>query len=327
MNDLVDRYLWAVSRRLPESIRADVTDELRSTITDMVEVKESENDPDTDTATRQVLLELGDPVVLARTYTGERRYVIGPAVFDDFKRVLTGILVVVAPAALVALTVVNVGLESEGLLSGLLHAALSTVTIGVHVVFWTGLAFAIADRAGVDPITGTDQNETPWHPDQLSPVPRARQIGLDDLVWGVGMPVAAIAWLLWQHFRGVLTDDQGAPVPLFHPDLWALWIPMFFALMLATALLAVMGFRVGRWTLPMTVANVLLNGVLAAYCTVLLISVDVVNPEFGEAMNEHGNVWEPQIVGTVVLASILAVCVWDSVRSVRKHWHLRRQDA
>lgn len=37
MNDLVDRYIWAVVKRLPAEQRDDVADELRATIADMLE--------------------------------------------------------------------------------------------------------------------------------------------------------------------------------------------------------------------------------------------------------------------------------------------------
>lgn len=316
MNDLIDRYLWAVSRHLPASVRTDVTDELRGTIADTVDARST---GDADAATREVLLELGDPEALARSYEAHPRYLIGPAVFDDFKRVVTAILVVVLPLVLVVMTVVNIGIEDESLPAAFLHAAVSTGMVGIQVVFWTGLVFVIIERTGADPGGETTSGAEAWDPDQLAPLPPVRQIGVPELLWGLGVAAVAIGWLPYQHVRGFVDDDEGNAVPLLDPELWSGWIPAFIALMLAAAVLEILKFRAGRWTLPLTVANAFLDAVLAAYFVVVFTRVGVENPDFAAAMAEHGDVWEPGVIGPVVLALILAVLVWDAVDGVRQH--------
>ncbi|WP_193610079.1 HAAS signaling domain-containing protein [Nocardioides lijunqiniae] len=320
--DLVERYLAAVSRRLPEAIRADVTDELRGTIADMRDAHG--DDP---AATREVLLELGDPAVLARSYDTRPRHLIDPAVFDDFVGVLRATLVTVLPIVLVAMTVVQVGIEGESLPLGLLHAALDTFTVGLHIVFWTGLAFALVERYGDEQRAPATDEQEPWSPDLLPPVPPQRQIGVSELVWGLVVVAASIAWLPWQHLRGVVDDADGDPVPLVDPALWDSWIPAFIVIMLAGGVLEVVKYRVGRWTLPLVLVNAALNAVLAAFVVVVMTVVGVENPDFAPAMLADDNVWEPRVVGTVVLATILALCAWDVVASVRQHLLLRRDAA
>lgn len=70
MNELIDRYVWAVEQRLPQAHRADVTRELRGTIADMVGGREATGGED---PVRGALRDLGDPAEFARGYRTEQR--------------------------------------------------------------------------------------------------------------------------------------------------------------------------------------------------------------------------------------------------------------
>ena len=70
---LTDRYVWTVTRHLPDDIGPDVARELRATIADAVDAR-VEAGVEPTTAEGEVLSELGDPDVLARTYGGRPAY-------------------------------------------------------------------------------------------------------------------------------------------------------------------------------------------------------------------------------------------------------------
>ena len=59
-NDLIDRYVGATLRTVPESQRSDIEAELRASIEDALEAR-MEAGVDADTAKRHVLTEMGDP--------------------------------------------------------------------------------------------------------------------------------------------------------------------------------------------------------------------------------------------------------------------------
>ena len=70
--DLVDRYIYAVTQKLPQAQRRDIADELHGLIEDMRDEraetsKTSENDIE------EVLLELGNPRELADKYRGRTK--------------------------------------------------------------------------------------------------------------------------------------------------------------------------------------------------------------------------------------------------------------
>ena len=81
MKDLVDRYLAAVSRQLPEKQRADITAELRDLLLSQFEAKEEELDrPLTLDETEALLKDFGHPMAVAGRYR-KVQYLIGPDIF------------------------------------------------------------------------------------------------------------------------------------------------------------------------------------------------------------------------------------------------------
>ncbi|HOK27788.1 MAG TPA: hypothetical protein PLI21_02040, partial [Methanomassiliicoccaceae archaeon] len=78
MMDLIERYIQAVTERLPDGTRDDVARELRANIEDMLPDEAGEED------VREVLEKLGSPSALANEYRQSKRYLIGPAMYDAY---------------------------------------------------------------------------------------------------------------------------------------------------------------------------------------------------------------------------------------------------
>ncbi len=321
MNHLIDRYVWAVSEKLPQDIRRDVADELHATISDMADAREGNPDD----ATREVLVELGDPAVLARRYGGSPRHLVGPEFYPDYVAVLKVIAASALPFVLLAQLVVSFWDPDQPLVAGLLGATWGTAQVGIHIVFWTTLTFVVLERSGVEP---KDLHGEPraWDPSALPAVPPRRQISRVDLVVGVVMLLSPIVLLWWQRFRPVFEDPTGEAIPVVNPDLWSVWIPLLFVLIAVNIGIEVWKYREGRWTLPVTVANAVINLVWVAFIMGAVLSGDVINPEFTEAMREAGNSWNPDVPGLVTVAVAILICVWDTADSVAKHLRVRRCD-
>ena len=81
MKDLVDRYLAAVSRQLPEKQRADIAAELRDLLLSQVEAKEETlGRPLALDETEALLKEFGHPMAVAGRYR-QVQYLVGPQIF------------------------------------------------------------------------------------------------------------------------------------------------------------------------------------------------------------------------------------------------------
>lgn len=92
-NELIERYLYEVTRRLPEGQRSDIEKELRSLIEDMIEER---GNGDEERIVRDVLEELGDPAKLAAKYRGDQGHLIGGEYYPVYCQVLKIVLLCVA---------------------------------------------------------------------------------------------------------------------------------------------------------------------------------------------------------------------------------------
>ncbi len=169
MNQLVDRYVYDVTRRLPESERVEVGKELKANIYDML----SDN-PDEDEI-KSVLYGLGAPYKLAEKYRQKPRYLISPAYFDEYIRVLklvlplVGILVMALGMILGAIDVVKA--ETAGFLELSIGVLTKGISMGISAAFqalvWTTVGFVIADHAGAKEASKKPE----WSVDELPELP------------------------------------------------------------------------------------------------------------------------------------------------------------
>lgn len=100
--DILKRYLHAVSRHLPMKKRTDISRELESTILDMLE--EDYGNPDsviTLDELEPVLRKIGKPSAVARRYK-EEKPLIGPELMPFFKMVLQIVLIVTFSVSLLS---------------------------------------------------------------------------------------------------------------------------------------------------------------------------------------------------------------------------------
>lgn len=319
MSDLIDRYVWAVSERLPHDIRRDVGDELRTTIADMADARGA----DDESATREVLTELGDPVQLAGKYGGSPQYLIGPRFYREWLCVLKAVAVAALPVVFLVQLVVELWDPDQAVVPGVLAAAGATLEVALHIAVWTTVLFVVAERTGAEPAQMSGGNRA-WSMDSLPAVPRKRQISGADLVVAVVLLLAPVFLVLWQRFRPAFRDAGGDPVPVLDPDLWSLWIPLLFVLVATNIGVEVWKYREGRWTLPLTVTNAVVDAAWVALVVTAVLAADLVNPGFTERLREAGNSWEPAAIGIVAVAIVVVICVWDLVDSLVKHGRVRR---
>ena len=78
--DIVERYIYDVTRRVPEKQRQDIRLELTSLIEDMCEEEGA--------TVEEVLEKLGSPAEFAKRYRDENNYIIGPDYYDNYIWVL-----------------------------------------------------------------------------------------------------------------------------------------------------------------------------------------------------------------------------------------------
>jgi hypothetical protein len=318
VNELIDRYIHQVARKLPQSSRDDVVLELRTTIDDMVEARDGNDDPD---AVRQALAELGNPRDLAARYRGEPRHLIGPDYYEPYLSVLKVVLAVALPVILGVQVLADILEERSG--PGMVGSAIwGTAMTGMLVAFWVTLVFAVIERAGMSIDEAAGRSE-PWNPDDLPELPPERSITLGDFVASVVVVALIPIALVWQHVQSAFSD-AGGPIPLLDPDLWRSWFPVLLAIVAVNLGIEIWKFRAGRWSLPLVLSNLALNVAFAGYFIALFAVEDVWNPDYVTALAaETDFVLEGSAVEPITIAVVVFISVWDVVDSVVK---CRRQD-
>ncbi|HOO28759.1 MAG TPA: hypothetical protein PLU43_09855, partial [Lachnospiraceae bacterium] len=104
-NNLTERYIYAVTRRLPAKMKEDIAKEIRTLIEDMLEERCGIISP-TEKDVRVVLTELGTPDELYQTYSGSgEKCLIGPPYYAQYLFVLKLVLLCTAFGLTVSLIV------------------------------------------------------------------------------------------------------------------------------------------------------------------------------------------------------------------------------
>ncbi len=167
-NDLIERYIYAVTKKMPKKIKDDVKLELETLIDDMLEERCKDIEP-TEKDIMVVLYELGTPSELIEKYNPDSsRFLIGGAYFQMYKFVLTIVLISVTGGLFIANLVnalsgnISILDMTLGYIGNLLSALLSAFG-------FITLLFAILEKKGVNinPTNNTIEN--------LPPVPKRNE--------------------------------------------------------------------------------------------------------------------------------------------------------
>lgn len=305
---LTERYVWVVTRHLPEEIGPDVAEELRSALAETIEAK-VEAGARPEAAEREALTELGDPDVLAREYGGMPNHLIGPAVYPDFIRLLKILMAAVPAIVFVVSAAVNLMTGGAHIGQVALDAALLALTVAVHVGFWTGVTFALVERSR--PEHERDRPLSRWGPDQLTADVPWRLYPTGQMVSQVMWTCAVGAVVVWQ-FAGV-----GQPgLQVLDPSLALVWEVVVVGLFLVEAVLAPIAWRVGRWT-PTLAALAVVANVAAAVVTLWLLGRGDLLTDLQATVGERFDLVLDQSVAVILVgAGVLLVTAWDATDAV-----------
>ncbi|KAA9149636.1 hypothetical protein F6B41_03975 [Microbacterium lushaniae] len=309
MSTLTDRYVDAAMRSVPEKQRADLAAELRASIGDQIDARLDSGAAPLQ-AERAVLTELGDPDRLAAAYIDRPLWLVGPRYYLTWWR-LTRLLWAIVPVC--AAFGVALGQTLAGAPIGQIVGTTwgTTVSVIVHIGFWTTLVFFIVERAGGG---GKDAGlVTEWTPDDL-PEPKAAGTTLADLVASLILIGVAIGAVVWDHLLGAAyVADQGW-IPFLSPRLWPWWTAGLFVLLAGQAALTVYAYARGRWTMGPVLVKLVLNVVIAVAGIGLLRRGELLNPGFWTALIPADSAdTVASIIGTLCAFGLVALTAGDTI--------------
>lgn len=141
--ELIERYIYAVTNKLPSRQRADIEQELRGLIEDMLEEQLQGREATTEDVQR-VLSELGDPREMANRYRDTKQYLIGPELFSSYLSVLK-IVIIAVSIAFAVIFCVEAFLEPRPI-AELFFDHLFGLIVGYFQAFtWVTIVFALIE--------------------------------------------------------------------------------------------------------------------------------------------------------------------------------------
>jgi hypothetical protein len=250
--ELIDAYVKEVGRHLPEKMRADLEQEIRSMIEDTLEDESREQGrPVDEVMVVDVLKRLGPPRKMAASYQPPR-YLIGPQIFPAYLYILRLVLTYVIVIGVIYIAV-SLGL-TVGQPTQVGAAITSSVGQGIqwfiNAVIWSAgivtLIFAIFQW--VAPTFKAD--EELFDPRKLKTEPDLERIKPAGLIVEIGLTLfALILFIFFPQWLGIGTLNAGhwVVVPILTPAYLA-FVPWLSVLWVMNIGLRIFLLRQGRWT-------------------------------------------------------------------------------
>jgi hypothetical protein len=231
--EIIERYVYAVTNRLPSNQREDVEKELKSLIDDMLSGRSGGEKP-TLKEVEAVLLELGEPSRLADRYRGARRYLIGPENFDTYLMLLKIVGAAVTFGLTLALVIGYIVDPPQHLLEALGHYVSTMLSALAGVFAWLTIVFALLEHYGVN--TSDLAKEKQWRPADLPQVPaKAALIRPLEPILGIVFTVLFIILLnAASQLIGIYSvgEDVVTVTPLLNREVFKLYLPYFNVLLI-----------------------------------------------------------------------------------------------
>lgn len=299
-NELIDRYVYDVTRRLPQAQRADIEKELRTLIDDMLAGRGEVKD------VTLALIELGRPAELAAKYRGTKRYLIGPQVYSVYEMVMKIVLAAVAFGMTLAHVIGGITTPPQSVFLAVAGALGSTGMALVQAFAIVTVIFAVFERFGKGELWKAED----WHPRDLPEVPAGGAVikksdPIVALVFsGVFLVViVAMPWLL-----GVGYGLAAPFIPVFNLEVLASAVWLIVLMILVGAAKEVLRLIAGRYTVRLAIVVALLNIASLVLVIVVFGSHAIWNADFLTQMQAA--------TGASWFAGETAVACWRLVPTV-----------
>jgi hypothetical protein len=284
--ELIERYIYAVTKSFPKKQKMEIEEELKANIEDMVE--QNNGNESHEEKVKKVLLELGDPEILADNYRGSKKFLIGPVYYDIYLMVLKIVIAAVVGGISIALfiksfftaniDIVNIGMEY-----------LTSIFSGAMQAFaWTTLIFIIIER---NYIKGKDEMEEKesWDLSKLPLLPNKKTM------IPVSEPIVAIVFttIFFSVFLGILYTSPEAiavyferagemvRIPIFNTAVLQSYRALFIGIFFLSIIKEVISLYYRKWNLKNSFISILIITITAILGVIIITDSSLWNPDFG----------------------------------------------
>lgn len=279
-NDLIERYIYAVTKRMPAKLQSDISSELETLISDMLDERCGDITP-TEKDVRVVLTELGTPAELASKYdNSDKKSLIGPAYFSTYKTVLKIVLLCTGFGVSIATIFTQATEQSEPLFMAILQIIGSIFMAIVFAFAFVTLIFAFFEHNGTE-------IKIPYGLDDLPPVPKSntRISKWEPIVGIVFSVIFSVVFLIAPQIFGAKLSS-GQYIPFLAVDMirstWYI-ILAFMLLGVANECVKLIDEKYTHRVMITSIVTNLLSGALAVFW---LTNGNIINPQFTSEMTK-----------------------------------------
>lgn len=337
--DLVERYVYAVGRRLPANQRADIERELKSLIQDSLDARATGGEPTEDDIVA-VLTELGHPAKMAENYTQQGRYLIGPRFYALYQLILSIVLAAMAFGLIVSYIVSSVW-SAQAMATALGNLLLSLFDGALSAIGTVTLIFALVERYVPDKAAarlrqGVDQDilvGDSWDPRALPSVPQATErVKVGEAITGIVF--AVIGAVILNRFPNLLAVGfAGANglvwVPVLNPAAVRLFLPYWDICLALTLLLNILLLRAGRRTMVLRICEIVVSCTSLIALIFMLRGPQLISPSLAADLTaagvKVGNAALADVVHHGVHIALLVASVILVIDIIVKVYRLARQ--
>ncbi len=210
-NDLIERYLYAVSKHLPYRQKKDIINELRSIIDDMLDERCDDIVP-SEKDVRVVLAELGTPEEIGVQYgLGKQKSLISGVYLIKYMAFLKIILLAVVLGFSLS-TAINILVNNVSAVSGIFSLFGDIFSVGLSLIGAMTIVFVILERKSFD--------LKEFQSDTLPPVPKKKErISLvESVITIVATIVVTIIFLVSPQILAVGFTEFDDVIPVLNVD-------------------------------------------------------------------------------------------------------------
>jgi len=304
--EMIERYLYEVTRRVPQDMREEITLELQSLIEDMQEEEGC--------TVELILQKLGNPADFAKRYKDSPGYLIGPEYYDDYMWVLKlgligiGISAIVS-AILEAITGLNgsYGVDFFTVFFAELfttaingaYSVIGIVTIIFGVLEWKKVRVSLKpeEKWDVADLSKNAANVKSWTPKSLPPIPDKRAVISrgDSIVSVIFIIVFSALLLIAPQLFGAFHYGEGkllSSVCVFNLDAWDRIAPLLVFSLFIGLVDEIVRLVTGYYCKVVMYSSIICNAIQIACGIVLLKLLPFWNPEFVKKIQEYWGITE-----------------------------------
>ena len=305
--EMMERYIYDVVRRVPQDSREEIRMELQGLIEDMstelrssVELESSAQAENS--IMEQVLQKLGDPAEFAKRFRDHGNYLIGPDYYDHYFWVMKIALFAVGISALVSAVVLGITKSNDVInffvsffgefFSTLINGAFSVMGI-VTLIFAVMEYQKVKIQKGpekkwsVEELSKNKASVNTWTPGLLPAIPDKRAvISRGDSVFSIIFIIVLSALLLFTpQIFGAFHYENGQLISIaciFNLEEWRRIMPLFLFTLFVGLIEEIIRLVIGYYCKPVMYISGICNTLQIIFAVLLLKCLPLWNPHFAE---------------------------------------------